>query len=192
MADRQYSTITFPTKVNRFTAASFGCCFEIDFFPYMYIYMKPHQYHIIAVVMDICMAWRKTAATPLLAHWGYFSLRLSHQYIGSYNGSLVIRLLLKTRMNMFITPYSVAQTRELRNDANARHGIRATPLRCCLSVLLLIYSISQEICTRFCCALLCCGYVIVHNEFKWSIYPYSSGLLCWHWGNRQIATVPMK
>ena len=55
-----------------------------------------------------------------------------------------------------------------------------------------IYSISQEICTRFCCALLCCGYVIVHNEFKWSIYPYSSGLLCWHWGNRQIATVPVK
>ena len=37
------------------------------------------------------------------------------------------------------------------------------------------YSISQEICTRFRCALLCCGYVIVHNEFTWSIYPYSSG-----------------
>ena len=54
------------------------------------------------------------------------------------------------------------------------------------------YSISQEISTRFCCALFCCGYVIVHNEFKWSIYPYSSGLLCWHWGNRQIATVPVK
>ena len=47
-----------------------------------------------------------------------------------------------------------------------------------------IYSISQEICTRFCCALLSCGYAIVHNEFTWSIYPYSSGLLCWHWGNR--------
>ena len=31
-----------------------------------------------------------------------------------------------------------------------------------------IYSISQEICTRFCCALLCCGYAIVHNEFTWS------------------------
>ena len=46
------------------------------------------------------------------------------------------------------------------------------------------YSISQEICTRFCCALLRCGYAIVHNEFTWSIYPYSSGLLCWHWGNR--------
>ena len=46
------------------------------------------------------------------------------------------------------------------------------------------YSISQEICTRFCCALLCCGYAVVHNEFTWSIYPYSPGLLCWHWGNR--------
>ena len=48
----------------------------------------------------------------------------------------------------------------------------------------MMYSISLEICTRFCCALLCCGYAIVHNEFTWSIYPYSSGLLCWHWGNR--------
>ena len=47
-----------------------------------------------------------------------------------------------------------------------------------------MYSISQEICTRFCCALLCCGYAIVHNELTWSIYPYSSGLFCWHWGNR--------
>ena len=46
------------------------------------------------------------------------------------------------------------------------------------------YSISQEISTRFSCALLCCGYAIVHNEFTSSIYPYSSGLLCWHWGNR--------
>ena len=46
------------------------------------------------------------------------------------------------------------------------------------------YSISQGICTRFCCALLCCGYAIVHNEITWSIYPYSSGLLCWHWGTR--------
>ena len=46
------------------------------------------------------------------------------------------------------------------------------------------YSISQEICTRFCCALLCCDYAIFHNEFIWSIYPYSPGLLCWHWGNR--------
>ena len=44
-------------------------------------------------------------------------------------------------------------------------------------IIFRIYSISQEICTRFCCALLCCGYAIVHNEFTWSIYPYSSGLL---------------
>ena len=56
----------------------------------------------------------------------------------------------------------------------------------CVSSLALrqSYSISQEICTRFCCALLCCGYAIVHNEFTLSIYPYLSGLLCWHWGNR--------
>ena len=26
-----------------------------------------------------------------------------------------------------------------------------------------VYSISQEICTRFCCALLCCGYATVLN-----------------------------
>ena len=48
----------------------------------------------------------------------------------------------------------------------------------------MLYSISQEICTRFCCALLCCGYVIVHTDCTWSTYPYLSGLLCWHWGNR--------
>ena len=59
--------------------------------------------------------------------------------------------------------------------------ISACPIR---HVKSLTYSISQEICTRFCCALLCCGYAIVQNEFTWSIYPYSSGLLCWHWGNR--------
>ena len=29
-----------------------------------------------------------------------------------------------------------------------------------------LYSISQEICTRFCCALLCCVYAIVHNEIS--------------------------
>ena len=34
-----------------------------------------------------------------------------------------------------------------------------------LSTTWLAYSISQEICTRFCCALLSCGYAIVHNEF---------------------------
>ena len=34
-----------------------------------------------------------------------------------------------------------------------------------LGIILSGYSISQEICTRFCYALLCCGYAIVHNEF---------------------------
>ena len=37
------------------------------------------------------------------------------------------------------------------------------------------YSISQEICTRFCCALLCCGYAIIHNEFTWSIIHIHQG-----------------
>ena len=37
------------------------------------------------------------------------------------------------------------------------------------------YSKSQDICTRFCCALLCCGYAIVHNEFTWSIYHIHQG-----------------
>ena len=56
----------------------------------------------------------------------------------------------------------------------------------------LTYSISQEIRTRPRRAPPCCGYAIVHNEFAWSIYPYSSGLLRRHWGNRLIATVPAK
>ena len=34
-----------------------------------------------------------------------------------------------------------------------------------------VYSISQEICTRFRCALISCGYAIVHNESTWNIYP---------------------
>ena len=50
-----------------------------------------------------------------------------------------------------------------------------------------IYSISQEICTRFCCALLCCGYAIVHNEFTWSIYPYSQGCFA---GTAAIVRLP--
>ena len=37
------------------------------------------------------------------------------------------------------------------------------------------YSIAQWICTRFCCALLCCGYVIVHNDFTWSIIHIHQG-----------------
>ena len=49
-----------------------------------------------------------------------------------------------------------------------------------------LYSISQEICTRFlfCCALLW----FIH----WLIFPYPSGLLHWHCGNLTIAPVPAK
>ena len=32
--------------------------------------------------------------------------------------------------------------------------------------------------------LLCFALLWLCNEFTWSIYPYSSGLLCWHWCNR--------
>ena len=65
-------------------------------------------------------------------------------------------------------------------SSNVDHNV----VRCISTTIPFMYSISQEICTQFCCALLCCGYGIVHNEFTLSIYPYSSGLLCWHWGNR--------
>ena len=69
-----------------------------------------------------------------------------------------------------VSQYPTVQDLNYYSWTNRRHAPR--------------YSIFQEICTRFCCALLCCGYAIVHNEFTWSIYSYSSGLLCWHWGNR--------
>ena len=47
------------------------------------------------------------------------------------------------------------------------------------------YSISQEICMRFCFAVLCCGYTLAD-------FPYPSGLLVWHCGNLTIAPVPTK
>ena len=72
-----------------------------------------------------------------------------------------------------------------RIQKNVCQGRMVIPIGYLTSILIsMSYSISQEICTRFCCVLLCCGYAIVHNKFTWSIYPYSSGLLCWHWGNR--------
>ena len=49
-----------------------------------------------------------------------------------------------------------------------------------------IYSISQEICTRFFAFL--CFVVVIH----WLIFPYPSGLLHWHCGNLTIAPVPAK
>ena len=68
--------------------------------------------------------------------------------------------------------------------AHGAAGFIARTITCLTAYTYAIYRMSQEICTRFCCALFCCGYAIVQNEFTWSIYPYSSGLLCWHWGNR--------
>ena len=38
---------------------------------------------------------------------------------------------------------------------------------------------------RFCCAVLCCSYTLTD-------FPYPSGLLHWHCGNRPIAPVPAK
>ena len=55
-----------------------------------------------------------------------------------------------------------------------------------------IDSISHKICTWFCCALFCCGYVI-NSYCTHTIYlPISSGSLHWHWGNHMIAPVPVK
>ena len=53
-------------------------------------------------------------------------------------------------------------------------------------IWLCIYSISQEICTRF--YALLCFVVVIH----WLIFPYPSGLLHWHCGNLTIAPVPAK
>ena len=49
-----------------------------------------------------------------------------------------------------------------------------------------MYSISQEICTRF---LLCCALLWLYIDW---FSPYQSGLLHWHCGNLTIAPVPAK
>ena len=46
---------------------------------------------------------------------------------------------------------------------NKTHAMLSEPM-VTIKFCNVFYSISQEICTRFCCALLCCGYAIVHNE----------------------------
>ena len=53
-------------------------------------------------------------------------------------------------------------------------------------------SISYEICTWFCSVLLFSYLFSVIIEFVWFIYPYSSGLLHWHWDNCVIVPVPVK
>ena len=37
----------------------------------------------------------------------------------------------------------------------------------------------------------CLSYINSISGFRWSIYPYSSGLCHWHWGNHMIAPVPV-
>ena len=54
-----------------------------------------------------------------------------------------------------------------------------------MALCVALCSISQQICAWFCLALCHCGII-------WSIYPYFSGLLQWHWGNHMIAPVPLK
>ena len=49
-----------------------------------------------------------------------------------------------------------------------------------------VYSISQEMCTRF---LLCCALLWLYIDW---FFPYPSGLLHWHCGNLTIAPVPAK
>ena len=89
---------------------------------------------------------------------------------------------LKTNMQLWITTLESSRFVIFNVPVLCVIGTQ-TGLSLCLLLhyhLTVVYSISQEICTRFCCALLCCGYAIVHDEFTWSIYPYSSGLRCWH------------
>ena len=65
-----------------------------------------------------------------------------------------------------------------------QHKINFVLVLCAWCVLHCVYSISQEICTRF----LLCFVVVIHRL----IFPYPSGLLHWHCGNLTIAPVPAK
>ena len=51
---------------------------------------------------------------------------------------------------------------------------------------IIVYSISQELYTWF----MFCYVLLWFSTCR--IYPYSSGLLHWHWGNHMIAPVPVK
>ena len=43
------------------------------------------------------------------------------------------------------------------------------------SLYIVGYSISDQICIWFCCALFFCGCIILYSKFMWYIYSYSSG-----------------
>ena len=61
----------------------------------------------------------------------------------------------------------------------------------CLGLNILNYA--QWNMHRHFCVLFCCAHVISSCGLAmWIIYPYSLGLLHWHWGNRMITPVPGK
>ena len=116
---------------------------------------------------DVTLVW------PMRCAW------VISKHGGNYRYWRKVKMLDVDMKVLQIIPHS---TRWFMNDSLEMLRIRREAVR--ITVPQPLLCISQEIYTRFRCALLCCGYVIVHNELTWSIYPYSSGLLCWHWGNR--------
>ena len=86
----------------------------------------------------------------------------------------------------FIYHISVSSFVKYQGQRRATHGTNGmiTPWHRAAFRITLSYSISQEICKSF--VVLC--FVVVMQSFIMNshiyIYPYSSGLLCWHWGNR--------
>ena len=102
-------------------------------------------------------------------HWKYIGITIDSSRMLRFHGKYPN---LKFHLKQNIHCRDLSKLTRLQMIGYSKYTVRYT------------HSISQTICTRFCCALLCCGYAIVHNEFTWSIHPYSSGLLCWHWGNR--------
>ena len=120
-------------------------------------------YDKILYICQIVSIWLRTWNRSSWISWVGWHGFLRHQVTNVYTTDLGTRWVLLPVCLVQIWKWSIWETQPISS---------------------IKYSISQEICTRFCCALLCCGYAIVHNESTWSIYPYSSGLLCWHWGNR--------
>ena len=46
--------------------------------------------------MHISMVWRQTALTPLLTHWSYCNLALSHRHVTVYHYNLTICICLES------------------------------------------------------------------------------------------------
>ena len=112
------------------------------------------------------MAYRKTAVTPLLTHWSYCSLALSHRDV----------LLLLQLCHWFVAIYDI-HSKMISNSNLAKSHFHITHFT--------VQYIPRNMHTVF--ALLC-FVVVIH----WLIFPYPSGLLHWHCGNLTIAPVPAK